>query len=298
MTWRELHTLPPEPARAHVARSQALIGAAADRAADPAGAAAVLGCGRATEIPLERLRGFARVDLVDLDGAALDHVRARSGGEAETGPGRSRFEYHRVDLTGLVEPLAARAAELVGAAAEAARAAEALAALLDGAEPRWWRPPGGGRYRLVVCSGVLTQLQAGVRAGVEAAWRERFGDPAVLAASPVWRAAALALARRLEDGFVRHLDELAGPGGVVYLADTVHVSWLVAIDARTVGTSGAWLATRTDTLADHLAPGAAVIAEERWPWFRPGAEGPYWGRLYGVQAVIYRAPGGASGAGG
>jgi hypothetical protein len=292
MAWRELHTLPHEPTLAHVARSQALIGAAADQAADPAGAAAVLGCGRATEIPLERLHGFARVDLVDLDGAALDHVRARSGGEA--GAGGPCFEYHRVDLTGLIEPLAIRAGELAGAIAEPAPAAEALATLLDGAEPRWWRPPGGGRYRLVVCSGVLTQLQAGVRAAVEAAWRDRFGDPAVLAASPVWRETALDLARRLEESFVRYLDELAGPGGVVYLADTVHVSWLVAIDARTVGTSGAWLATRTDKLTDHLDPGAAVIAEERWPWFRPGVEGPYWGRLYGVQAVVYRAPGGGA----
>jgi hypothetical protein len=292
MASREVHELPPEPTLAHIARSREMIGAAVAHAEDPTAAAAVLGCGRAAEIPLDQMRGFSRVDLVDLDDTALDHLLARYGAP----PGPPRFAYHHVDLTGLVAPLAAQAAAILGPAVDATAAADRLAALIVDPAPSWWRPPDGVRFRLLVCSGVLTQLQAGVRAGIEAAWRDRFdGDVTALAASTVWREAALGLARRLEDGFVRHLDELIEPGGVIYLADTVHVSWLVAIDAHIVETPGAWLATRTARLADHLGRGAIVLAEGRWPWFRPGAEGPYWGRLYGVQAVIYRAGTAAAG---
>jgi hypothetical protein len=86
------------------------------------------------------------------------------------------------------------------------------------------------------------------------------------------------------------LEQLSAPGGIVYLSDTVHVCWLLQTDSDTVTTEGSWIASRTSRLADYMLPTYEILKEGSWNWMRKEQEGPYWGRLYGVQALTYRVP--------
>jgi hypothetical protein len=95
-------------------------------------------------------------------------------------------------------------------------------------------------------------------------------------------------ARKLEDNFIEHLSTIIKPHGIVYLSETVHVSWLTQLDKQSVFTQGSWITLRTSRLADYLRPSDEIINEKSWDWLREGREGNFWGRLYGVQAVTYR----------
>src|SRR5262249_586451 len=97
-------------------------------------------------------------------------------------------------------------------------------------------------------------------------------------------------ARQLESAFINHLERLLAPGGIVYLSDTVHVCWLSQYGAQGFTTEGCWTATRTSRLVDYLRPASEVLTERSWSWVRSQGGGAYWGRLYGVQAIIYRVP--------
>jgi hypothetical protein len=100
-----------------------------------------------------------------------------------------------------------------------------------------------------------------------------------------WRRRTWGFARTIEDDFIRLLASLCKPGGFIYLADTVHVCWLEE-NAGEFMTEGAWIATRTNRLADYVEPDFDVYWERGWDWYREEGEGPYWGRLYGVQALL------------
>jgi hypothetical protein len=141
----------------------------------------------------------------------------------------------------------------------------------------------------VVCSGVLTQLQAKVRAAADQAFGEKFpGQTRLLQSHRAWRRAGWHMARRLEDAFVVHVAGLTASNGVICLSDTVRVNWLTEAAGGTFTTEGVWIATRTARLTDYLSPSAEIIAQDQWTWLRQQQEGPYWGRLYDVQAVAYR----------
>src|SRR5690242_14575439 len=71
--------------------------------ADP-GSVAVLGCGRCAEIPIRLLNEkFDRVDLIDIDGAALDFVRAKC---IEWNDEKNAYRFHCADLTGMMATVA------------------------------------------------------------------------------------------------------------------------------------------------------------------------------------------------
>ena len=68
----------------------------------------------------------------------------------------------------------------------------------------------------------------------------------------------------------------------------MHVSWLTQADPMTLTTPGAWVATETSRLEDYLDERFDVRLRDHWNWFRQAREGDFWGRLYGVQALVCR----------
>src|SRR5262245_40563809 len=252
-----------------------------------AGRAAVLGCGRCTEIPIRLLNEkFEIVDLIDIDRNALNFVKA----ECKKGNNEKHvYKFHCADLTGMIAKVGRRANEIVESSNDPLECLKQLGLLLENTPPGFWKPSGRRRYDFLICSGVLTQLQAVVREHVEKVFVGKFPDCAdALSADKSWRESAWSFARGLEDRFIEHLSKLTKSGGIIYLAETVHVSWLTQLDHQTVSTNGRWIALRTARLADYLRPRDAIISEQSWYWLREGREGDYWGRLYGVQAVIYQ----------
>ena len=248
---------------------------------------AVLGCGRCAEIPIRLLNEkFDRVDLIDIDADALNFVRAKC---KQWNDGKNGFRFHHADLTGMIATVERRAAQLVANSADPHECLEQLGNLLTSTPKKFWRPPGRRRYDFLVCSLVLTQLQALVRESVEKIYLGRFPEHAAeLTEHKSWRASIWNLARDLEDGFVEHISTLTKPQGIVYLSETVRVSWLTQLDDQSVSTEGSWITLRTARLADYLRPRDTIIKEQRWHWLREGIEGNFWGRLYAVQAVLYR----------
>jgi hypothetical protein len=272
-------------ADAHVLSSVAMMTEASALAGSST--AAVLGCGRCGEIPV-RLpnQTFDLVDLVDIDGDALVAVDAQC---KRWNDGKNACQFHCADLTGMIATVERRVGELVAKNVDPIECLEQLGVLLESTAPEFWSPPQGQRYDLLICSTVLTQLQALVRESVEKIYLGRFPEysPALLKHQS-WCDSAWNFARNLEDGFIEHLGRLIKPQGVVYLSETVHVSWLTQRDEQSVSTEGSWIALRTSRLADYLRPSDTIIKEQRWDWLREEREGGFWGRLYGVQAVIYR----------
>jgi hypothetical protein len=253
------------------------------------GSAVVLGCGRCGEIPLRLLnQTFDLVDLVDIDRDALAVVDKQC---KQWNDEKSACQFHCADLTGMIAAVERRAGELVANAADPNECLEQLGVMLESTPPEFWAPPQGRRYELLVCSTVLTQLQAHVRESVEKIYLGRFPEyaPALLKHKS-WCESVWNFARNLEVGFIEHLGTLTKPHGIIYLSETVHVSWLTQLDEQSVATEGRWITLRTSRLADYLSPSDTIVNEQHWDWLREEREGDYWGRLYGVQAVIYRVP--------
>lgn len=269
----------------HVLSSVAMIAEAAALAGS--GSAAVLGCGRCGEIPLRLLnQTFDLVDLIDIDEDALVLVGAQCKQWNEK---KNACQFHSADLTGMIAPIERQTGELVENTVDPIDCVEKLGVLLESTAPAFWMLPQGQRYDFVVCSTVVTQLQALVRERVERIYRRRFPTyETALLQNRSWRESAWNFARNLEDGFIAHLGALTKPQGIVYLSETVHVSWLTQLDEQSVATEGSWITLRTSRLADYLRPGDTIISARRWDWLREGREGEFWGRLYGVQALIYR----------
>lgn len=268
----------------HNVRSAAMILQAAALAQPRA--VAVLGCGKCVDIPIQQLTTISdRLDLVDADVSALKFVESQFPNDSHC----SRALHH-ADLTGLVSQIQPTAQDLVLHSSDPLQCIDGLAEWLAASKPRFWRPPRSGRYELLICSAVLTQLQATVREKLQQVFLNRFPlHRNLLLSHGNWKDSVLKFARKLEDAFIDHLDLLIYPGGLIYLSDTVHVCWLTQSDSRTFTTEGAWLATRTSRLADYLGS-RQIIGEGQWKWIRRSREGRFWGRLYGVQAVIYQPP--------
>ncbi len=269
----------------HIHSSVAMITEAAALAGT--GLAAVLGCGSCGEIPIRLMNEtFEVIDLVDIDREALDIVDRQC---KEWVYQKNACQFHCADLTGMLTRVERRASELVAKTVDPVACLEQLAVLLESTPPEFWVPPRKQRYDFLVCSMVLTQLQALVRESVEKIYLVRFPEyaPAMLKHKS-WCESVWNFARNLEDGFMKHLGALMKPQSIVYLSDTVHVSWLTQQDEQSVSTEGRWITLRSSRLADYLCPGDAIIKEQHWDWLREEREGAFWGRLYGVQAVIYR----------
>ena len=269
----------------HILSSVAMITKASALAGS--GSAVVLGCGYCGEIPIRLLnQTFDVLDLVDIDGAALAVVNTQC---KQWHDEKNACRFHCADLTGMIATVERGAGELVANTSDASECLAQLGVLLESTVPEFWVSPQKQRYDFLVCSMVLTQLQALVRESVEKIYLGRFPEytPALLKHKS-WCESVWNFARSLEDGFIEHIGRLIKPQGIIYLSETVHVSWLTQRDKQSVSTEGRWVALRTSRLADYLRPGDTVINEQHWNWLREDREGAFWGRLYGVQAVIYR----------
>jgi hypothetical protein len=272
-------------AREHVRQSTSMILDAARNLTG--GRAVILGCGRCGEIPVaDLLLLFNSVDFVDQDAEALGIIESRFA--SSEGPA-NRCSFEQADLTGLIETLAQKSRVIVEDTDDALKCLGHLGDLISDVEPVFWKPRQNTEYQLVVCSSVLTQLQALARKGIEESFLGKFPEHiSDLNTNANWRTSIWNFARRIEDAFICHLDSLCSSDGVIYLSDTVHVCFLLHSSPNALTTRGAWLATRSNRLRDYLEPSNEVIAERNWEWIRRGAEGPYWGRLYGIQAIQYR----------
>jgi hypothetical protein len=270
----------------HVQSSLRMITEAADLAGP--GAAAVLGCGKGSEMPMRHLaRKFEALDCVDLDGGALKLLESQCQQWADV---RHRCRFYCADLTGLIPQIMPEAQAVVAASADPVTCLDQLGELLGSAKPDFWKGSPAEHYSLVICSAVLTQLQATVRSRVEHVFLERFpGHASMLSSHQPWKASIWKFARALEDAFILNMATWCAPTGIVYLSDTVHVCWLKQSGPESFTTEGAWIATRTSRLADYLDPWHEILAEQQWDWIKMESEEPYAGRLYGVQALIYRA---------
>jgi hypothetical protein len=208
---------------------------------------------------------------------------------SDLGSGLDGYAFHECDLTGLRDRLADSARAIVAEEPTPGRCLQRLGEELVSSPPVFWRPDDGARYDLVVCSGVLTQLQAGIRELIEDIFLARHSDGhSLLCCHAGWTSSVWTFARDLEHAFIDHLVRLANPGCLVYLADTVHVSWLTREDAEILIARGSWIATETSCLEDYLDGRFEVESRDSWSWFRPGQEDGFWGRLYGVQALVFR----------
>lgn len=249
--------------------------------------AAVLGCGLCNDIPVQTLvSGFNHIDFVDFNIHSLKAIKREYRKWIET---RNIFSFYNTDLTGLAVRIESKGHEIITQNTKPLPCLSELGQLLTSGDPDFWRPPTGIKYDLIICSAVLTQLEAGVRQKLTEAFLNKFPEhKSELSSYEPWRKATWDFARRLEDAFIDHLDLLLMQGGTIYLSDTVNVCWLLQPDPNTFASYGAWIATRTSRLADYLRPWHEILTEGKWNWVWRGQEGPYKGRLYGVQAIIYK----------
>lgn len=271
----------------HLAHSRAAIESAIDRIQPRR--VLVLGCGDGESTPLDRLtRGPALVDFVDVSEAALGRLRERLRDE-ETED--AAFRFHVADLTGRVDEIRDWANE-VAFRAEAAEAfvEEASRRLLD-LVPDFWRAPEMGRYDLVICANVITQLPMSILSVIDQAFRDRFGAQAAnVEVRDALDRASWTFARSLEERFMAYLDALAARGGVVYLSGSVHVHAITSPEPTPDAVGGAWRMTATPFIRDYLRPWHTVIDESAWDWVWEDPAPGRWGRLYKIQTVTYRTP--------
>ncbi len=291
-----LSTRPPDQAggktlevrtRAHGFRSRAAVTEALETAAPRR--VVVLGCGDGETLPLAPLLETAEViDFVDYDAEEL--TRLSETLDPAT-PDDLAVGVHEVDLTGCIDEVRRWADDILTGEGDADSCLDEMILRLADTRPRFWAPETGERYDLVVCANVLTQLAVPVMAAVDAAWQGRFPG---LTSNPGtrdrWNRAMWTFTRNLENAFIGHLDDLAEPGGSIYLSATVHVH---GVDRGADGRpqiGGAWIMTATPRLRDYLRPWHRVDSESQWEWWLEQPTSPVWGRLYRVQAVTYRTP--------
>ena len=74
------------------------------------------------------------------------------------------------------------------------------------AKPDFWKRSPVEKYSLVICSAVLTQLQASVRSRVEKVFLDKFpGHASMLSSHQPWKASIWKFARALEDAFILNM---------------------------------------------------------------------------------------------
>ncbi|MGA1867319.1 MAG: hypothetical protein ACMUJM_02115 [bacterium] len=265
----------------HIQNSGYLIEKAMEMAAPER--IAVLGCGRCREIPLPLLmRRCNRIYLVDTDLSALRDVESKFSCDPP------RLEFFAEDLTGLIPYVEAKAPEITRESRNPEECLAALGELLLEAKPRFLAFP--KKFDLVICSAMLSQLQAKIKRATLETFPQKFGPgyPGINT-NKKWMKDLWNFARRLEHAFINHLDSLVNPGGVIYLSATVKVCWVKEEqEGKRYTTEGSWITLESGQLPNYLSVDHKIERTVNWPWARKEGENEYWGRLYEIQAVIYR----------
>jgi len=198
--------------RAHIERSHRRILDAADLAARKE-IVTVLGSGVAAEIPLVELaRRFDRLVLVDMDGPSMLESLEQVPMDL-----RSKVELRVMDVTSFATGLMQQLSSAVDASSNAAEAFHRYQAIFDTLAAG--KPANLPRSDLVVSSLLLSEIPRYPFGFANRLVQERFHTP-LEAWDGFDRAFAKLVSVSIED-HGRLLKSLAGPGGVVYYADTL-----------------------------------------------------------------------------
>ena len=256
----------------HIERSHEMILNAMSIAKE--GKALVLGCGNCADLPLKELsQKFRFVDLIDMNKTNMSSVQA------------NQIIFYQADITGMIRRVRNKLLKSTSFLQKDTDFLDHATNCLASIKPSFWN--GGHKYSIVICPGLLTQLQANIRKEIERIFLIRFPKCAsLLLEYPTWIKGIWQFARQIESSFIEHIQTLLTPSGIFYLSDTVHVSWLFPLETESCVMYGKWIATKTSRLADYLPGNYHIEKEARWNWARFEQEGPYIGRLYDVQAVI------------
>ncbi len=265
----------------HIRKSKSLILQGLENC--DAGDVLILGGGKCTEIPvLELSEKSNKIDMVELNHDSVFFVK----NSYKVGT----LNCYHTDLTGMIDQVRSSIIQILPFLDDPNSCSEAFAYLLSNLKPDFWYPVNSGRYQIVVASCVLTQLQAYVRKELEQAFLQKFPDALqVLLSNKTWLTGCKMFAADLEIKFIKYLNSLVEKGGIIYLSDTIKVSWLNESDKDGYFfTDGYWLTIDKEHLTDYLSLNNSVHTEERWKWARLEKEGNFRGRLYDVQAILYQ----------
>lgn len=269
----------------HVEKSRQGILTAA--AAAPAGQMLVLGAGECSEIPLAALASRSQsVTLCDVDAAAMQRGVDSAGLSVAA---RQNVSLQPLDLTGITS-VVLNQIEAIGPSTAPAAFIDAMAGLLEAAEPLPLPSAVEGPYDLIVASCLLSQLHFGLASGGREAFKRRFPQNHGALESPRWIAALGGMARRMEATLLDEMLRVLAPRGRIYLSESVQVAFIRLHPSGQWQTEGTYRMLRTQDLSDYLDARFAIEARDRWHWVVwPRQETGLSGRLFDVQAVVLRA---------
>jgi len=269
----------------HVTRSEQMILSAAEQTATAR--AIVLGPGRCTEIPVERLaKRFDHVDMVDMDKAALDEgLASLSLDDALT----AKLNIQQRDLTGVIDMFEEGLTRIISDETDFDVALLKMTDLLQSIKPQY--PVVKQQYDLVIASVVLSQLHVAVsNLALSNAAKKWPNHVQTMRKSQPWTQAMLQLATVVEPAFVRYVQDLLAPGGRIFLSATMHTCFIHEAPNGDWYTDGRYRMTTRDRLADYVDDRATSQVTDEWFWIAllPVA-GETAGKLFSVEAAVLRA---------
>lgn len=252
---------------------------------DP-GRAVVLGGGACEEIPLAAL--LERFESVTLNDFEEPQVRQAVEAVPHGSAGRAKLEVRIADLTGITEAALAEMAGQLALVADPQAAIRAMADVLDHVQPG--PMPIAGRFDLVVCSCVLSQLHVALSHQAAQLFAAKY--PAgrdLLAQSDISKMSLESVARRMEDRFIANLATLVTDTGLVYLSESAQVCFLQLAADGQWQTPGTYRMLRTKDLADYVRGQFDVVGRARWEWVVDAPQSASdVGRLFDVQSLVLR----------
>lgn len=241
---------------------------------------------------MELLERFDAVTLNDFEEPLVRKAVEALPGDAAI---RAKLDVQIADLNGLTAPALAAMARQIASAADPEAAIRAMANVLDNVQPGAF--PIGGRFDLVVCSCVLSQLHVALTHQAAQLFAAKYpAGRELLAQSDTWKQALESAARRMEDRFVAHLAALVTDEGLVYLSESAQVCFLQLAPDGQWQTPGTYRMLRTKDLADYVRGQFDVVGRARWEWVVDAPQSASdVGRLFDVQALVLRRSAGTAG---
>jgi hypothetical protein len=277
--------------RAHAKRNRAFVEEAASRCAQKE-LAVVLGAGQAFDLPLlELARDFARLVLVDIDGAALDATISSTFKDPAL---RARVEARVLDLSGINAQFVRAAEHVLGGSG----GAEEIAAELSELCRSYWLPERprllgeDERADLLVSDLVLSQIAWPQRVYALGLYERRFGKLGGEAERrwivPFWE-----FELRVQQD---HISSLAGCAEKLVLCSDV-INRYTLLDAAGVEreTGQKTFALGVASLLERIPKFFHAEQHAAWQWSRYGASkrGATGSRME-VEGVLLREPPGSS----
>lgn len=269
----------------HGRLNQRLVAQAAARL--PGECAAVIGAGKAYDLPLRELAmRYRRLLLIDIDGAALQRTVDEVLPDSEL---RRRVELVAWDVTGITRDFPALVRARIDGARSPEQAQDALLGLLHSyrlREPPMLFPRSSSPIDTVYSCMVLSQLATPLTQFVESQFGKRFGENSLLMGNP-FQGALGEFTHRVQHS---HIQALLASSPTFVLSSDVTERY-TELDAH--GSQRALPAELPLIGAQKLeellpAHGAEVIAAEEWHWRFVEATRARPGSLMRVQGLVVR----------